>query len=137
MIIKRQTREQLEATIADLRACNEHARMELKAAQQVGLELRKKLDEVKESLALAEAELQRAGGYIQRVQEDDVVREELVTVGEIGAEQQLVPKRKPTFFPILQQAPLPYGRSQLMHEVMNGCSAIGERPGKHRHWVTY
>lgn len=62
MTAKRQTREQLEAIVADLRGCNEHARMELKAAQQSGIDLRKKLDEVKDRLAFVEAELQRAGG---------------------------------------------------------------------------
>jgi hypothetical protein len=43
-------------------------------------------------------------GYLKRVQEDDVVREELVPIGDPQGEQQLVPKRKPTPF----MAPTPY-----------------------------
>lgn len=108
-------------------------RVELDAAVQGGKDLRVKLDEIKERLAFALAQNQRMSGYLERVQEDDVVREELVTTGSPEGEQRLVPKRKPTIF-----APQMYHAvsHNLAHgEVSFACSGREKNPP--RHWVTY
>jgi chromosome segregation ATPase len=126
-----QLREQLEAEISDLRKCNEHARMELKAAQQGGTDLRTKLDDVKARLQLAETEVQRQRGYIERVQEDDIVREELVTTGEPEGAQQLVPKRKFTPAPAYMDIAINNGRPCFDGGDHN------QRREKSKPWVTY
>jgi hypothetical protein len=102
-------------------------------------ELRKNLDEVKERLAFAEAENQRMRGYLERVQEDDVVREELVTVGEPDGEQRMVPKRKPTVF-----APQSYcaGGERRISSIDTTFESMAfrdenGRPRRHKHWVIY
>lgn len=136
MTVKRKTREQLEADLVDVGQRLAAMRAERDGAAQHAKELRSSLDNVKERLAFAEAELQRAGGYIQRVQEDDVVREDLVTVGEPGAEQHLVPKRKPTHFAVMSAArPIDQVNFESGGMMYRDCAAA--RPAKHRHWVTY
>lgn len=129
---KRKTREQLEAEIETWCAQATALRTERDGAAQHAKQLRSDLDEVKERLAFAEAELQRAGGYIQRVQEDDVVREELVETGDPGGEKHLLPKRKPTHF-----------SAQIYHNPQRGIDAA-MRAGNYssscerrRYWVTY
>jgi hypothetical protein len=125
---KRQTRAELAAALA---AANELLagkdsllRQERAAAETV----RKNADELKIRLSEAEADNQRLRGYIARVQEDDVVREELVRVGEPDGDYQLVPKRKMTPF----SGPDPYSRCDV--------AATGMRHAERaprRHWVTY
>jgi hypothetical protein len=106
-----QTIARLEASVADLsanvgrmrQACaDEHARAE--RAEKREKETRAQFVDLKERLVTAEADNQRMRGYITRVQEDDVVREELIPVGDPAGEQRLVPKRKPENF----CAPSPY-----------------------------
>lgn len=102
------------------------ANTELRAQRDELAKRLKDIDDLKERLAVSEAECQRMRGYIARVQEDDVVREELVKTGDADGECQLVPKRKPTSFTSAD----PY---QMPGHVM------GYRPQapKRRHWVTY
>lgn len=140
---KPQTRKQLEAVIADVSASLGRAREEIAlhlrelqhrtASEKEG---RKLVDDLKQRLAIAEADNQRMRGYIARVQEDDVVREDLVKVGDPDGEHQLVPKRKPTQF----FEPSPFVVDQA------GCSSMMAtdryRPGAGnstppKHWVTY
>lgn len=135
--MKRKTRAQLEAELANLRDCLANARLELQAAQQGGLSLRKSLDDVKERLAFAEAENQRMRGYIERVSEDDVVREPLIQTGDPEGAQQFVPKRKPTIF-----APQIYsghpGKVRFDHDAISAECSIRQTDGQvRRHWVTY
>lgn len=61
-------------------------------------ETRAQFDDLKKRLHESEMENQRLRGYIQRVQEDDVVREDLVAVGDPDGEMRQVPKRKSTVF---------------------------------------
>ena len=97
---------------------------------------RTQIDDLKARLATAEAENQRMRGYIQRVQEDDVVREDLVPVGDPDGETHLVPKRKPTSF----HAPVPMSAAG---EIDAGTRSFmysdreREPPRKAKHWVTY
>src|SRR5258708_40257631 len=63
-------------------------------------ELRQQFGDLKKRLYDSELENQRLRGYVQRVQEDDTVREELVVTGDPDGERAMVPKRKSTvFFP--------------------------------------
>ena len=132
MTVKAKTRAMLAAELEELRRCLEQMRMQHDAALQGGKDLRTNLDDVKQRLAFAEAERQRMHGYIQRVQEDDVVREELVTVGEPDGEQRQVPKRKPT--PFCGRTPVP---SEYREDAPINRNAYGERRERRRHWATY
>lgn len=150
MTAKRQTREQLltalgelhtkaTADMESLRATLATARMERDEAIKAIQDLRKKLDDTKERLAFAESENQRMRGYVERVQEDDVVREELVTTGSPHGEQRLVPKRKPTIF-----APQVYasvggrvGYAESKNYADGGINDFLRGTDKPRHWVTY
>jgi|SRR5215472_3048043 len=106
------------------------AQAEAVQAKEEIKEVRKQFADLKERLSNAEMENQRMRGYIQRVQEDDVVREELVTTGDPEGERMMVPKRKPTMF--MQ----PQHYSELGdHGIMSGYSNR-DRP-KPKHWVTY
>jgi chromosome segregation ATPase len=132
---KPKTRAMLVAELEQLRTDFVALRTERDGAARHAQDLRTKVDEVKERLAFAEAELQRMHGYIQRVQEDDVVREELITVGDPEAEQRMVPKRKPTPFAGVSAA------------ARHDCAEAPHFPGRSlrdfecrerkRHWVTY
>lgn len=103
-----------------------------RAAKKDADDARAEHNDLKERLAAAELENARLRGYIARVQEDDVVREELVKVGDPEGEQHLVPKRKPTVFNAPDQyasAPAEPGDQYRPHW------EIQQRP--RRHWVTY
>lgn len=82
----------------------------------------------------AESTNQRMRGYIDRVQEDDVVREELVAVGDPNGEQSLMPKRKPKMF----VEPIPFMNSQgdEMATMSRYSHGYGERP-RPKHWIRY
>lgn len=133
--LKPKTRAQLEAEIVKLRDEHGAEHRQRCAAEAREHETRAQFADLKERLALSEAEVQRMGGYISRVQEDDVVREPLVQVGDTDGDQQLVPKRKPTrFFPI-QLVGQPLG-GQAMAADFNDYEQR-RRPVPKRHWVTY
>jgi hypothetical protein len=142
MTAQRKTRQQLEADLVSLRAEFQQsadanrARMysaehEMRAAQEREKATRAQFDDLKERLAFLETENARLNGYLERVREDDTVREELVTVGEPGGEQHLVPKRK-------HAPPRQYVQAPTM--VMgdgDGAYTNHRRQQKPRHWVTY
>lgn len=133
---KRQTREQLEAELVKLRDEHSAEHRRRRAAEEQEKETRSQFADLKERLAFSEAEVQRMGGYISRVQEDDVVRDPLVQVGDPDGAQQLVPKRKAT----------PFHDMKFVREGAMGCAGeldfragavnAGERR-RPRHWVTY
>lgn len=135
---KRKTRGELNAEIAQLNtevasfgAERAALNARLRGWEEAQKAARKDLDELKHRLAIAESESQRMRGYISRVHEDDVVREELVPIGDPAGEHQLVPKRKLTPF----TAPDPYSRSAT-----DACGYMSvDRPNRPRprHWVTY
>lgn len=143
MSTKPKTRAQLEARIAELEqtlkdeieagTCSrEQIRKDLAAARECEKRTVAKFDDLKTRLAHAEGEVHRMRGYIQRVQEDDVAREDLVKVGDPEGSHQLVPKRKPTFFGERE-----YGGINAM----TATDAFADRYTRDRvppkHWVTY
>jgi hypothetical protein len=102
---------------------------ELEKAAEAG---RKDRDDLKERLAKSENSNQFMRGYVARAQEDDVAREELVSVGDPDGHRQLMPKRKHVEFPAdnpYQQPEVPTTWSAMAHH-------HDERP-RSRHWVTY
>ena len=138
MTAKRKTRAELEAVLADALALVEKRTIELgqernsvSAITGANLGLRKSIDDLKERLANAESENQRMRGYLARVQEDDIVREELIAVGDPSGETRLVPKRKPTVF----HQPSSY-RDQGCDSAMMAYDRGATRAAP-KHWVTY
>lgn len=94
--------------------------------------LRRQIADLKERLTNAETENQRMRGYIQRVQEDDVVREELITTGDPQGEQVMIPKRRPTTF----NEPHPMsGMGAIDDRFHNGYRDEPRR--KPLHWIRY
>lgn len=128
------TRAQLTALLDETRMAYGVLRGELGASEGTNKDLRTKLNEVKERLAVAETENQRMRGYLERVQEDDVVREELISTGNPQGQQQLVPKRKPTIF-----APQMYAvRSRSIADEIGLYTGSGSNNhAQPQHWVTY
>lgn len=102
---KRKTIASLEDRIAGLEAslqqvnnfAGERVR-EANAAADREKQTRKQFDDLKLLLATTESENARMRGYIARVQEDDVVREDLIPIGDPEGQMQLTAKRKPTNF---------------------------------------
>lgn len=92
-------------------------------------EKNRQITDLKERLVNAESENQRMRGYIQRVQEDDVVREETVTIGDPNGEQQMVPKRKHQMF----ATPNSYSDAGMEQ---SGYDRYRDQR-KSKHWVTY
>lgn len=82
----------------DACAARDKANETAEARNKIIADLRKNIDDLKVKLQKAEAENQRMRGYIERVQEDDIVREDLISVGDPDGQSQLVPKRKQTSF---------------------------------------
>lgn len=140
---KPKSRAQLEAKIVELEATLAQARGDLGQARLARAEIDKREAEtraqfadLKERLVTAEANNQRMRGYIERAQEDDIAREELVTTGDPAGEQQLVPKRKHVLF----CQPTPYsvidGRldSERVYDARYGQAGSRQQP---KHWVRY
>lgn len=92
---------------------------------------RENFNDLKQRLHAAETSNQFMRGYLARVQEDDVVREDLLTVGEPDGEQHMVPKRKPTTF----ERPSDF-TEQTEDRGLYGGYASRERR-KPKHWITY
>lgn len=99
-------------------------------------ESRSHFADLKERLSNSEMENQRLRGYIARVQEDDTVREELVTVGEPDGEQRMVPKRKPTVFERPSDFSEPRNHNQELSDFGFGRNPNRDRKPP-RHWITY
>lgn len=97
----KQTQELLQretASNAELHQRAVLAEQERAAAKVHADDISEKFTDLKKRIVAAEQANQYLRGYIARVQEDDVVREELLTVGEPDGEQRMVPKRKLTTF---------------------------------------
>lgn len=105
------------------------------ATQKLGAsekEARAQFADLKRRLYAAETSNQFMRGYLARVQEDDVVREELVATGEPGGDQQMVPKRKPAQF--LR----PDDFTSPQEDRFSGyAQTYEERRRRARHWITY
>lgn len=125
----------IEALDRELKAALERNRAlgaELSLERDTVKQKQKQFDDLKERLSNSESENQRMRGYISRVQEDDVVREELVTTGDLEGEKHLVPKRKPTSF----VEPRAYSNTgETDGAYLRGYNDEPRR--KSKHWVTY
>ena len=121
--------EKASARVAELQEALTTQRGNAAAWEKREKETRAQFADLKERLSNAEMENQRLRGYLARVQEDDVVREELVTTGDPDGEQQLQPKRKHSRF----EAPSQY--SEFGDMASSGYIERDRR--KPKHWVTY
>lgn len=128
--------KELEAKLAESQAQveqeREHAdgwrKRAYKAEEEVA-ETRQQFAELKERVATLGALNAEMRGYIGRVQEDDVVREDLVQTGDLaGGESYLSPKRKHRRF------------DEQLYEakagIMGGIYA-NESTRRRKHWVNY
>ena len=108
------------------------ARAAFSAIETEVKETRKQFGDLKERLSNSEMENQRLRGYVARVQEDDAVREELITVGDPDGERRLIPKRKSTAF----VEPSQYGTfgSDSGNSYLD---QIRDRGAKPKHWINY
>lgn len=88
--------------------------------------------DLKRRLHNAELINERMRGYLARVQEDDTVREELITVGEPGGVEKLVPKRKPWHVPDAENAYMDTRAGSEM-QYMSGEELRRQR----KHWIEY
>jgi chromosome segregation ATPase len=128
---------QLNTEIEDGRKVREHLRHDLAVAEKREKETRAQFNDLKERLVNAEATNQRMRGYISRVQEDDVVREELVAVGDPDGEQRLVPKRRGTAFHEPAWVSDLDACKRGIDELQGYRSSDARERRKPRHWVTY
>lgn len=106
------------------------------AAEAREKETRNQFNDLKWRLHDAEVLNAQLHGYLMRIQEDDVVREELVTVGDPEGEQRMKPKRQHTDFPRFQQH-RPDDTPSRQDYMRYARSAEEERPRKPKHWITY
>lgn len=104
---------------------------ELANVRDIFADADKRNGELKERLVKAELSVHWMRGYIARVREDDIVREELVLTGDAAGEQVQVPKRK--------FEPFPGNYNDVATREIDTSSWIGaERPAMPRkHWVNY
>lgn len=144
MAEKRKTRAELDAENYKLTSELAAAHEELKSVGQALKDqrnaeaanikrLHSQIDDLKARLVHAEAANHRMQGYLDRVREDDVVREDLVATGDPHGEQTMVPKRP---------APMRYVASYDETYGLTGAMGTtgydsGHRNTRPRHWVTY
>lgn len=101
-------------------------------AEKALKESREHFADLKQRLQAAESSNQEMRGYIARVQEDDVVREELIATGDPDGEQAMAPKRKPTRF----LRPDDFSQPSVADDFSRGYISHRDRP-KPKHWITY
>lgn len=129
-------RADLADAAAELEKVREHANNNGNAAtrwSKVAKEHEESIKDLKERLANAEASNEFMRGYLARVQEDDTVREDLITVGDPEGESTLTPKRKGTAF----LRPNDYREDRDRVSGIMGSSERWRDPPRRKHWVTY
>jgi hypothetical protein len=110
----------------------EEARERAVGAEKRVKEVTDQFNDLKQRLLTAEQANQFMRGYLARVQEDDTVREELLTIGDPDGEQHMVPKRKPTRF----ERPSDFTTLSASDQFGSGYISHDERR-KPKHWITY
>ena len=120
--------------IVEFNRALETAHRERAAAANHAQELRQALDDLKPRMHALEIENATMRGYIDRAQEDDHAREELVTVGDPDGERQLVPKRKHRMFPLQR-----FDHDRAHTGAMSATDMVySNKPARRpKHWVTY
>ena len=127
-----ESRDRLSKLLADCQAHLTDTRDQLSMRSRQLDETKAHNAELKERVAHQTVTIATLRGYVERVKEDDVVREELVTTGAVGdpcGETQIVPKRKHAILPedyISPPRSTPMGYADHQRE---------RTPRKH--WVNY
>jgi len=127
-----ESRDRLSKLLADCQADLTDTRDQLSMRSRQLDETMANNAELKERVAHQTVTIATLRGYVERVKEDDVVREELVTTGAVGdpcGETQIVPKRKHAILPedyISPPRSTPMGYADHQRE---------RTPRKH--WVNY
>lgn len=119
--------QELEASREDAKNMRVKFLEEERLGRQIKTQLAEKegqFKDLKRRLHESETENARLRGYVQRVQEDDVVREDLVATGDPNGHQRLVPKRRHS---------LPY--DQATPDDMYHNMGLGRE--KPKHWIEY
>lgn len=93
-------------------------------------QVRDQFADLKKRLHDSEVEVARLNGYVARVREDDVVREELIAVGDPEGEQRMVPKRKPEYLGNHDSSISPM-------DSIRGYDSYGNPKPKPKHWIEY
>lgn len=133
--LQQQLREKDEEIAA--RDAEQRRLRDLASAREVEIkQTREQFNDLKTRIQAAETANQFMRGYLARVQEDDVVREELVTTGEPGGEQQMVPKRKPTHFSRMDDYTV-FGDRDGSSPYHGFGMTSEERSRRRKHWITY
>lgn len=114
------------ATIRELKA-------KLSGAEKEKVETYIQFGDLKARLLSSERANEFMRGYLTRVYEDDVVREELVVTGDPAA-PTFVPKRKPVVFPHSDDFTYPRGSDAGVFSGRNYGETEERKP---RHWVNY
>lgn len=131
----REMTEQLEAssrTYSNLLAKYDERANTIDALKKDRDEVKLQFADLKERLFNTQMVLERLRGYVDRVQEDDIVREELLTVGEPGGEERLVPKRRHMAQQYLVH-PSHVGGEDFYRE-MSSSNRPHQKP---KHWINY
>lgn len=135
---KRRTRAQLEAELAATRAERDEAQqlhyvtlVRARAAEADAEKARAEHADLKQRLLAAEKQIERLRGYLDRVHEDDVVREELIPVGDPEGERRLVPKRQSELF----GQPRVY--KNFARHAPDHHPRGGEQLQRPKHWINY
>lgn len=126
--------EEAEAMSKKMRTERDDERGRRQQAEARIKETEQQFSDLKQRLLAAEQANQFMRGYLARVQEDDSVREELVTVGDPDGEQRMVPKRKSATFERPDDFTRPNDRDQFG---MGYVDQMRERDHKPKHWITY
>lgn len=126
----------LKAEISEMKQRYDQSREQIRDAEiskarahEETKEARGQFADLKKRLHNSEMEVARLNGYLARVREDDVVREDLVTVGEPGGEQRMVPKRKPEHLGNREE-------HHSIHDLMTD-GGYGRERKKPKHWIEY
>ena len=122
-------------TYAELEKSLASCRQDLQIARAAEAKLRNDMGDwadLKIRLLAAERSNEYLRGYVARVQEDDIVREELVTVGDPEGERHLKPKRTSTTFTRPDDFTMPAHTNEYGRYIDDN-----ERRRKAKHWITY
>jgi len=123
----------LEMEIEDLRAKGRQARDIAEEAKKEKNEAQMQFADLKRRLHNAEILISKYQGYFLRVQEDDIVREELIETGDPDGERTLRPKRKHIDFN--RDLEYPYMEMRPQSEMQYMPSE--ERRRHTKHWINY
>jgi|SRR5215469_683938 len=128
-----------EALNRELTARNNSLEKDLETSQdsnrnlvRVEKETRAQFNDLKTRLAELTSRYDRLAGYVDRVHEDDGVREDLIPTGDVERAPHLIPKRK-----VVRPERMPDVQSLSLHNDPLSYSRSRDEHFEPRHWVTY